>query len=151
MPEQDHSALAGEGGFSLIEMLIAMMVIGIAFVGLLTGMATTTASAAVHRTQAVAELELRRYAELVDAEPFSASGLYTRVEETDPSRSNPGVVGFTVLNSAVFPYVAVAPSCVGASSGVTCTTADRTQIVTIGVQSTDGRVDEEIQIVKRAS
>lgn len=150
MTEPDRPTLAGEGGFGLIELLIAMMVMGLAFVGLLAGMATTTASAAVHRTQAVAELELRRYAELVDAEPFSSSG-YTREEEGHPSTSSAGVVGFTVLNSAVFPFVAVAPSCDGASTGVTCAPTDRTQIVTIGVRTSDGRVDEKIQIVKRAN
>jgi prepilin-type N-terminal cleavage/methylation domain-containing protein len=150
MTRQERPTLAGEGGFGLIELLIAMVVMGVAFVGLMAGMATTTASAAVHRTQAVAELELRRYAELVDAEPFSSSG-YSLVAEGNPSASTAGVVGFTVLNSAVFPFVAVAPSCNGASSGVACTSTDRTQIVSISIQSSDGRVDEKIQIVKRAS
>lgn len=152
MTEQDRVTLAGEGGFGLIEMLIAMAVIGIAFVALLSGMATTSASAALHRTQAVAELELRRYAELVDAEPFSASG-YTRVAEGDPSKNtSPGYVGFDILSSAVYPFVAVAPTCVSAASVTTpCAAGVRTQIVTIGVQTTDGRVDEKIEIVKRAS
>ena len=150
MTDQDRPALAGEGGFSLVEMLIAMAVIGIAFVALLAGMATTTAAAGLHRTQAVAELELRRYAELVDAEPFSSGG-YTRVAESDPSKNtDPGKVGFDVLNSTVYPFVAVAPSCIDRWTGATCTASHRTQIVTIGVQTSDGRVDETIQIVKRA-
>ena len=144
-----QSGRSPEAGFTLVELLIAMAVIGIAFVALLSGMATTSASASLHRTQAVAELELRRYAELVDAEPYSSSG-YTRVAESDPSKANAGVVGFDVLNSTVFPFLPVAPSCASASTGAPCASSDRTQIVTIGVRTSDGRVDETIQIVKRA-
>ena len=148
---QAQSASGSEAGFGLIEMLIAMAVMGIAFVALLSGMATTAASAGLHRAQAVVELELRRYAELVDAEPFSAGG-YTRVAESDDApRSADGRVGFDALNTARFPFVAVAPTCVSAASPTTpCGAAVRTQVVTIGIQTPDGRVDETIQIVKRA-
>lgn len=128
-----------EGGFSLIEVLITVIIMGLGFVAILAGMATSATSAGLHRTQAVAELEVRRYAELVQAAPYSETG-YTA-----------SGVGYTPPADPRYSFTAD-------NADVTCTDGDgiavpacpaKVEIVNVFVRSTDGRVTEKVQIVKR--
>ncbi len=88
-----------EGGFSLIEVLITVVIMGLGFVAILAGMATSATSASVHRTQAVAELEVRRYAELIQAAPYSETG-YTASGVGYAPLSDP-LYSFTADNAVV--------------------------------------------------
>lgn len=128
-----------EGGFSLIEVLITVIIMGLGFVAILAGMATSATSAGLHRTQAVAELEIRRYAELVQAAPYLDAG-YTAAG-----------VGYTAPTTPPFAFTAEEPimTCVDASASTVPCTGANVQIVTVAVHSDDLRVDESLQVVKR--
>jgi Tfp pilus assembly protein PilV len=62
-----------ETGATLVEVLVAVMVLGVAFLAVLGGLGTSIASSDLHRRQAVAETVVRRYAEAVKAQPFAAT------------------------------------------------------------------------------
>jgi prepilin-type N-terminal cleavage/methylation domain-containing protein len=131
----------GEGGFSLIEVLIAVIIMGLGFVAILAAMGTAASSAGLHRTQAVAELEVRRYAELIQAAGYVDAG-YTA-----------SGVGYTAPTTPPFAFTPAEPSmtCVDtAATTVPCAGA-KVQIVTVSVHSDDLRVDESLQVVKRKS
>lgn len=136
LPAED----GGESGFTLIEVILAVAIIGIAFVALLGAMATAVSASGLHRTQAVAELEVRRYAELVEAAPWNLSG-YTA-----------GGVGYTPGAAASAPYniVTDAPTLVSCTP-VACGGAGvQTETVQVGVHSADMKVQESVQLTKRA-
>lgn len=134
-----------EDGFSLLEILIAVTIMGIGFVALLGAMASSVKASSLHRTQAVAELELRRYAELIAAASWDATAAY------------PVPSGVPTADSAAAPFNLVvdasvpAPVCRdGAGSVIACTAAGvKTQTITVGLRSTDSKVQESIEVMKR--
>ena len=62
--------LAGEGGFSLIELLVVIVIMGVAFIALIGGTLTGVVTSDIHRREAEAEIVLRRFAEEVKAGDF---------------------------------------------------------------------------------
>ena len=130
-----------EDGFSLVEILIAMTVMGIAIAGLLAAMGTSVRAAGLHRTQALAELEVRRYAELVEAVGYQEAG-YTA-----------DLVGYDPPDTPPFDFKKIDPTfiCIDAHGDPvgSCTGAPA-QIVSVTVESVDGRVNETLEVVKRS-
>jgi prepilin-type N-terminal cleavage/methylation domain-containing protein len=124
-----------EIGFTLIEVLVAVIVIGIAFVALLSGMAVLVKSSRLHQTQAVAEVEVRRYAELAEG-AYSSTGDYSA-----------GTVGY----SAPAGFTTAPPSVQCSPSGTppACSGTGNIQLVTLSVSSTSGGVAEHISVVMR--
>lgn len=57
--------LASDGGTSLIEILIAVMLMGVAFVSILGGMSTSILGSSLHREHAVSETIVRSVAEAI--------------------------------------------------------------------------------------
>ena len=55
----------GDDGVTLVELIVAVAILGIAGTGIVTGMYTYTTTSATHRSQADVQLQLRRYAEAV--------------------------------------------------------------------------------------
>lgn len=131
-----------DGGFTLIEMLIVVMLLGLGFVAVLGGMATSMIASTLHRDQAQAETEVRRYAEVMKAQPYACS--YGTV--FTPTATGP--------NGA--PYTAAAPVVVGfldaAGGAASCgATPTPTQVVQVSVTSADGKATETIRVLKRPS
>ena len=143
-------ALSGESGVTLIEMLVTVVIMGIAFVAIVGGMTTSIFGSDLHRKQATAETVLRSYGESVktkagwDGCSATAAGYM------------PAAVGFTNPNAAQFSVAATAvqfwvpsgstgswaPSCPGgADTGL--------QKVSLRVQSLDGRATETLDVVRR--
>jgi len=146
-----------EAGFSLIEIMLAVAIMGITFVALLTGMATAAQSAGLHRTQAVAELEVRRYAEIVESGGWSvtaSSGTYSVTAVAVPtSQAQTAPYSLTADPASV--------KCVNRSSlaervpssGSPCDAATEIQKLTLTVHSPGAspsaqRVRESVEIVK---
>jgi Tfp pilus assembly protein PilV len=130
-------------GTTLVEVLVTVMVLGVAFVAILGGMGTTFASSALHREQARVETEVRRYAEALQAEPFSTScpAAYAKASFTPPFVQGPG-------------YDAVEPVIVGyldATTGASTTCSSTAlHVVRLTVLSTvDDRADASVDILKR--
>lgn len=62
--------LESQAGLTLIEVLISVMILGIAFVAILGAMSTTIIGSALHRKQAAEQTIIRSYAEAVKSLPY---------------------------------------------------------------------------------
>jgi prepilin-type N-terminal cleavage/methylation domain-containing protein len=62
--------LAGERGLSLIEVLVTVAILGLAFVTILGGMTVSIAGSDVHRKQATSQTVLRNLAEYLKSVPY---------------------------------------------------------------------------------
>jgi prepilin-type N-terminal cleavage/methylation domain-containing protein len=146
--EARETVVEDQDGFSLIEVLMAVAVMGIGFVGILGAMATSTLSSGLHRTQVVAELEVRRYAELVAAANYTDAG-YCADLAGCPGNS----VGYQPPDGtdARFNFTAPDPimTCVSSAAATVPCAGANVQILTVSVHSVDGAVDESLQVVKR--
>lgn len=136
-------ARRSEAGATLVEILVAVVVIGVGFVAVLGGMGTSFALSAFHREQARTESEIRRYAEAVKASSYAAScpATYTKagvgfVAGADFSADEPVVVDYLDESN-------------GASTSCSTSTA-KLQLVRLTVTSAkDARAVETIDVVKR--
>jgi len=137
---------ADESGFSLLEVVMAVAIIGIGFVALLGAMATSVKASGLARTQAVAELEVRRYAELISAATWSSTATYP-VPSGVPSADAVASPFNLVVDTSV-----PAPICRDAVGSVlSCSSSGvQTQTITVGIRATDNKVQESVQVVKRA-
>ena len=59
-----------QSGVTLVELLVTVAIVGVAFVAIVSGMFTYTASATAHRHQADTQLQLREWAERVTVAPY---------------------------------------------------------------------------------
>ncbi|MDP1794358.1 MAG: type II secretion system protein, partial [Acidimicrobiales bacterium] len=62
---------ASDDGFSLIEVLVTVAIVGITFIVFVGGMGTSFLASDYHRKQAVVHASVRNFAEAVKAAPFS--------------------------------------------------------------------------------
>lgn len=123
---------------TLVEVLVAVMILGVAFVALLGGFGTSIASSDLHRKQAVAETAIRRYAEAIKDEPFSTTCPPTYTGSfTVPS-------GFTKTAPVVEGYIDTNTNIV-----TTTCSALKAQVVAVSITSEDGRVSPILRVVKR--
>jgi prepilin-type N-terminal cleavage/methylation domain-containing protein len=76
------STETSEGGFTLIEMVIAMMVISIAIVALVSGLASMLQLSGEHRGNAAIETTARSYAQAVEAAAQAQTTLTSAVSST---------------------------------------------------------------------
>lgn len=102
-PFREHgTAPAGdldEGGFSLIEVLVAMAILGLIGIAILTGLQTTSAVAVSNRSSALAELTARNFANAVDDAAYTECGA--------ASAYSPASLDFTAPPGAVVTVLAV--------------------------------------------
>ena len=152
-------AIHAEDGFSLVEVLVTIVIVGVTFSALLGGLITTITVSSLHRKQATADSVTRSAAEWIKDSvqtpyqncagigAYSLSGL-------------PKPAGYTVAIQSVEYWdgaaaVAGTPysfnSGVGGHLGPSCPgSGDKgLQRITIQVTSSDGQVSESVQVVKR--
>jgi prepilin-type N-terminal cleavage/methylation domain-containing protein len=147
--------LAEEDGFSLPELLITIVLVGITFVAILTGLMTTIRVSASHRTQATTDSVARSAAEWVKDiahNPYrttcSGPGMYSLSGLPTPS-------GYSATITNVDYWDGVAPSPTGTydlSSHIrpSCTGGDKgLQRITIVATAANGQATETVQVLKR--
>jgi type II secretory pathway pseudopilin PulG len=134
-------------GETLVELVIAVAIMGIAVVAIVSGIATTILMSDIHRKQATAGAYVRSYAEAVeshvDAGNFNPS--------TTPAALQSAVV-FDVPDN--FTATVTAPvRCWNETSGLGvfggCAPGSTVQQVTLNVASDDSRASESLVVVVR--
>lgn len=140
-----HQA-ADERGESLVELLLAVAILGIAIVAILAGMATAITASDANRKQARVETLLRNYAEAI-TNPAVA---YVECATTGSyPASPPGFTlppNFTLTVTQVRYWDGANP----AAFGGTCGSPDRgIQHLTVRVRSTDDLAGQTLGFVKR--
>jgi len=145
----------GDAGTSLIEVMVAVILVGITFVALLAGLSTVALGSDIHRQQADAEVVLTSAAERLKA---------PEVPHQPCANENNAVYLAAARSAAVPPgwdptsTIRIAPGGVrywdGANFGATChDTATlghllTLQEITLEVRSPDDRAVEKITIVR---
>lgn len=137
-------------GETLVELLVAVVILGIAGVAIVAGLEMSVKTSDIHRKQTTGSAYARSYAEAIEDYVASAAGNY--VPCASGSSYAPATVGFagalpagyTASHSAALrvpPGGGVAGPCSGNDTGV--------QQIAITIASNDGRAAEELTVMLR--
>jgi prepilin-type N-terminal cleavage/methylation domain-containing protein len=102
-----------EAGFTLIETLVTVVVVGITFVVFVGGMGTSIVASRAHRRQAVGQASIRNFAEAVKAasyDPNCATAAASYASEYSPSPPTRNAAGGTQSNGSSHVAPSVAPT-----------------------------------------
>jgi type II secretory pathway pseudopilin PulG len=138
---------AGERGESLIELLIALVIMGIAVVAIVGGIATSIIISDVHRKQATAGADVRSYAEAIQSEISASTSKYVDCGGPDDYK------GYTPPDAADgYRYNVTAVQYWNGTAFVNgCSTDTDTgvQRLSLQVKSPDDRATETLDVVIR--
>jgi Tfp pilus assembly protein PilV len=134
-----------DDGETLIELIIAVAIMGIAVVAIVGGIATTILMSDIHRKQTTAGAYVRDYAEAV-AGHYNASA---SLSSYSPSTAigfvlDPATTGFTATPTSVKCWDDTV-----SAFGTTCSGSSPVQQVTLSVASNDLRASESLVVVVR--
>ncbi|TDP96770.1 type IV pilus modification PilV family protein [Labedaea rhizosphaerae] len=135
-PAPDRS----EAGETLLELLIAVTIMGIALVAIVGGLVTTILISDVHRKQAVAGAFARDYGAAI--QNVVAAGGYQPCNAPTYAGAVLGTPGYTKSITGSWYWN-------GSSWQATCGTDTGLQKVRVQVRSTDGRAVESVDVVLR--
>jgi Tfp pilus assembly protein PilV len=139
------SRAADDRGESLLEVLIAVTIMGVALVAIVGGLVTGILVSDVHRRQATASASVRDYAEAI--ENAVAGGGYV---PCGGAANYASPAGFAVPSGYSMSVVAGSVRYwAGGGWQSTCTTDTGLQQLTAQVASTDGRATERVVLVLR--
>lgn len=143
-------ASANDEGTTLLELLIAIAILGVAVVALVGGMFTAVLTTDVHRKLTKGETLSRDYAEAAKGY-LGSSAHWARCPAAPVA---PATVGFTPpagYSAASLTVQYWVPSPAPGSWTATCPsgTDDTVQLWTMEVDSVDGRSKQQLQIVVR--
>jgi prepilin-type N-terminal cleavage/methylation domain-containing protein len=139
-----------DAGFSLVEIVITIAIVGVTFSAILGGLFTSITVSALQRTEATADTVARSAAEIVkdsQRNPYSncaGAGHYSLT-----GLSVPG--GFSVQITKV-EYWDGQPVPAGSAVNFvsTCPPDGLMQRITISATSSDGQATETVQVIKRS-
>jgi prepilin-type N-terminal cleavage/methylation domain-containing protein len=131
----DHQA-----GFTLVELLLAVAILGIGVLTVVGGMMTSIHVSDIGRRQAEGQTQLRTYAEAVAGATYASCATSYTTSYVAPS-------GYTAAMAVAYwdgtsAFGTSAPACVVA-------TDKGLQKVTLTIAATDGRSSESVAIAKR--
>ena len=149
--------LRDEGGFSLAELLITIVLVSVTFVAILTGLMTTIRVSATHRTEATTDAVARSAAEWVkdsSQNPYRATcngpAMYSLNGLATP-------MGYSATITKVEYWDGAVPAATGTYDvsshiGATCAAGvdNGLQRITIVATSSDGQATETVQVLKRS-
>jgi prepilin-type N-terminal cleavage/methylation domain-containing protein len=141
-----HGRLNEEAGFSLAEILITIVIVGIVFAAVLGGMVTSIVVSDVHRKQASADALARSAAEALKDQAVAYVSCAGPNAYASALPAAPGGYSVSVADVAYWDGTSSDPmdfsgSCPGQDQGV--------QRVTIVVGATGGGATETVEILKR--
>jgi type II secretory pathway pseudopilin PulG len=139
--------VAYERGETLLELLIAVVILGVVVVAVVGGFATGTITSDVHRKQATAGAYAKDYAEAIETAVTTATVPYTSCANTSTYASPAGFAapsgyGRSVVNVRYWS---------GSTWQATCSPSTDVglQQLTVRVASADGRAAEQVALVLR--
>jgi prepilin-type N-terminal cleavage/methylation domain-containing protein len=138
----DRVRRTDDGGFTLVEVLMSLLILGIAFSGILTGLATNAIGSNVHRKHTNAETALRSWAESVSQASYQTA-CTTAVTSYSAATLAVNLSGYTAS-----PVTLVSTTAGSTAWGGSCTNAAALQKVTLTVTSPDGKDFETTDVVK---
>jgi len=143
-----------EQGETLVEILVAVAILGLAATALLGALGTVTTASTLHRQQATAETAIRSYAEAVQAVGYrdcTASLTYTATDVgyVAPAGFAAAVVGVAYWDGTGFSAPGGPPSATAGCPRVT-STSPQLQLVTLEVHSADGKESETVKLTVRS-
>lgn len=131
-------------GETLIELIMAVAIMGIAVVAIVGGIATSILMSDIHRKQATAGAYVRSYAEAV--------GAYAAVPGNFNASTSPSALQSAVGFAAPAGFTATVTPPVRCWTGTTfgtCIASNTVQQVRLNVASTDSRASESLVVVVR--
>jgi prepilin-type N-terminal cleavage/methylation domain-containing protein len=142
-------------GFSLVEVLVTIVIVGVTFSALLGGLITTITVSSLHRKQATADSVARSAAEWIKdgvQTPYqncAGVGAYSLSALPKPAGYSVAIQSVEYWDGAA--SVAGTPYALDSHLGPSCPgSGDKgTQRITIHVTSADGQANESVQVVKR--
>jgi type II secretory pathway pseudopilin PulG len=139
----------GQRGDTLLELIVAVAILGTAFTGILAGIGTTFIATDSHRQEATAEAAVRSYAERM-TDPFSAPYIdcATTASYSSPTGFSVPAAGWSASVTTLLKWQGDTPPTFAAS----CPAPDKgLQQLTLTVKSPAGnhQATETIVIVKR--
>lgn len=137
----------GEVGETLVEVLVAVTILGLAGVAIMAGMGLAVKSSDIHRKETTGSAYVRSYAEAVENWVRSDSSHYVACAPADTY--TPAAVGFGVPSG--YTASQAAASAVSAVGGTTapCSADSGIQQVLLTVASADARASETLTVVLR--
>ncbi|TDO35713.1 pilin/secretion family protein with methylation motif [Kribbella sp. VKM Ac-2527] len=130
-----------ERGESLLEVLIAVAIMGVAVVGIMAGLTSSVLISGFHKQQATAGTAVRDYAEAL--QNYVADGHYAECAATyDVPFAEPAGYQKSVVAGSVQYWN-------GSAWQASCGTDKGLQRLTLQVRSDDNRVTEKIDLVVR--
>lgn len=143
-----RSAARSDAGTSLVETLVALVILSIAAVAILAGLQLSVVTSDIHRKQSSDGAYVRGYAEAIE-QYLNTTGNY--VPCAGANAYSPGTVGYTVPAGHNAQQAAAVPL-VGNGTAATCPGGDDgVQRLRLTVSSADGRATETLTIVVRRS
>ena len=144
-----------ENGFSLVEVLVTIVIVGVTFSALLGGLVTTITVSSLHRKQATADSVARSAAEWVKdsvANPYAncgGAGAYSLSGLQKPSGYAASITSVEYWDGTL-PAAGTAYSLDGHMGSSCPGGGDKgVQRITISVTSSDGQAQETVQVLKR--
>lgn len=126
-------------GESLIEIIVAVVILGLAAIAITAGLTTSTKVSDVHRKQANASAYVHNYAE--DIENKVASGSYAAGAASYPAFATPAGYSATMPSKQCWTGSAWTGCTAGTDIGI--------QKLTLQVATADGRAAEQLVVIVR--
>jgi type II secretory pathway pseudopilin PulG len=135
---------SNDDGETLIELVLAMAIMGIAVVAIVAGIATSILMSDIHRKQATAGAYVRNYAESVES--YIAAGFF---DATASPNYGSSTVGFTAPNGFSASVTSLRCWNDGINQFSSCPASGAVQLVTLNIASWDSRVSETLTLIVR--
>jgi prepilin-type N-terminal cleavage/methylation domain-containing protein len=136
--------MSEDRGETLIELLVALAILGIALVAVIGAFGASIAMSDVHRKQASAGAAVRNYAEFVSN--YVAGTGYSSCAAA--SAYSPAAVGYTAPSGYSASTVSI-KYWTGSAWSASCGSDSGLQQLTLAVSSTDTRASERVVLVLR--
>lgn len=140
-----------EGGFTLAEVLVAMVILGTAIVAIVGAMGTSIVLADRQRQAVTADALVRTYAERLNKANYQACAPPTQAQyQAGPAGMNLAIPSnFTVSLVSIQYWNGDGNAATPATFSPTCSTDKGVQQITIRAQSVPNRGFQQVTILKR--